>query len=318
MKSSPRYKPQLAALALALASHACASASVPSPEVTKAKAVTTPSVQELKNTTYFGLDQLGPVTLTEGRWSGPPSVVGAASRPIVQLADGLRVVGDLDGDHVDDVVVVLTYTPGGSATFSFLAVVTRSAGALNNVATVALGDRVQVRSVRIEAGRLLASVVRAGSSDAACCPGELVNWQWTLSNGRLDSIGAATTGRLSPETLAGTVWVLRAWDINEPAGVEPVVSLAYDGGRFAGSSGCNRYSATVTAGAAPGAVQVGLLAGTRMACPDPQSAVEGRFLEYLGRARTLGFRLGRLFIAYVTDKGVTGVMLFEASTRRSE
>ncbi len=102
-----------------------------------------------------------------------------------------------------------------------------------------------------------------------------------------------STGRLSLAALAGTDWVLRAWDITEPAAEEPVVTLAYDAGRFAGTSGCNRYTGGVNEGTAPGELSVGLLAGTRMACPDAQASVESRFLEQLSGARTFGFRLGR-------------------------
>ena len=318
------HRPLVAALAFALTCHACAGTPLTQPvvkaaEVTPAPAAP-PSVEELKNTTYAGLDErLGPVTLMNGRWTGAPPAAGAASRPIVELADDFRVVGDLDGDHLDDAVVVLTYRPGGTATLSFLAVVTRTGGILRNVATIALGDRVQVRSVRIEAGRLLASAVRAGANDAACCPGELVEWQWTLGDGRLNALGTVRTGRLSLATLAGTAWVLRAWDVTEPAGATPVVSLAYDAGRFTGSSGCNRYFAAVEGGAMPGEVKVGPLAGTRMACPDPPSSVEARFLEQLGGARTFGFMVGRLAISYTRGDGSSGhdAVRREHSTQRA-
>ena len=94
--------------------------------------------------------------------------------------------------------------------------------------------------------------VRAGDNDAACCPGELVDWQWTLGDGTLNALGTVRTGRLSLATLAGTLWVLRAWDVTDPAGAEPVVTLAYDAGRFTGASGCNRYFAGVEGGSMPG------------------------------------------------------------------
>jgi heat shock protein HslJ len=65
----------------------------------------------------------------------------------------------------------------------------------------------------------------------------------------------------------------------------------------------------------PGEVKVGPLAGTRMACPEPQSSVEARFLEQLGGARTFGFMLGRLAISYTRGDGSRGTMLFDASRR---
>jgi heat shock protein HslJ len=156
------------------------------------------------------------------------------------------------------------------------------------------------------------SAVRAGENDAACCPGDLVEWQWTLGEGRLNTPGAVRTGRLSLATLAGTVWILRAWDVTAPAESEPVVTLAYDTGRFTGTGGCNRYVAVVEGGAMAGEVKVGPLAGTRMACPEPQSSVEARFLEQLGGARTFGFMLGRLAISHTRGDGSRDTMLFDA------
>ena len=271
-----------------------------------------PTLDELKSATYSGLAEgPGTVTLQNGRWTGPPSVSGAASQPIVEIAGDFRVLGDLDGDRLDEAVTVLTYSSGGSGSFSYLAVVSRRDGTARNVATLALGDRVQLRSVRIEGGKLLVSAVRAGSNDASCCPGELVDWQWTLGAGSLTPPGAVRTGRLSPAALAGTEWVLRAWDITEPARSEPVVTLAYDAGRFSGTSGCNRYTGGVTEGTTPGELTVGLLAGTRMACPEPQASVEARFLEQLSGSRTFGFMLGRLAISYTRANGSRGTMVFE-------
>jgi len=275
-----------------------------------------PTLDELKSATYSGLAEgLGTVTLQDGRWTGPPSAPGAASRPIVEIAGDFRVLGDLDGDRLDEAVAVLTYSSGGSGSFSYLAVMARRDGTVRNIATVALGDRVQLRSVQIESGKLLVGAVRAGVNDAACCPGELVEWQWTLNGGKLTSPGAVSTGRLSLAVLAKTDWVLRAWDITEPAGKEPEVTLAYDAGRISGTSGCNRYTAGVTDGKTPGELSVGLLAGTRMACSDAQASVESRFIEQLSGAQTFGFLLGRLTISYTRANGSRGMMLFDLKMR---
>jgi len=296
-------------VALALVCHACAS--VPPTHQQP------PTLTELQTLTYSGLDdRLGPVTLERGRWMGAPSAPGSASRPTVELAD-FHIAGDLDGDGIDESVVVLTYSPGGTGVLSYLAVVTRQGRTLHNTTTAALGDRVQIRSVRIAGGQLVVNAVRAGPDDAACCPGDLVDWQWTLGASRLHTTGPVTTGRLSLSTLAGTVWTLRAWDIDEPAEVEPAVTLAYGDGHFTGTSGCNRYTANAVAGTTPGDVSVGLMAGTRMACPEPQSSVETRFVEQLSGARTFGFRLGRLAMSYTRADGVRGTMLFDAATAES-
>jgi heat shock protein HslJ len=272
-----------------------------------------PTLVELRNATYAGLEDLaGPVTLEEGRWEGEPFAPGAASRPSVVLAPGFRLTGDLDGDGAEEAVVVLAQSSGGSGTFDSLAVVKRTPEGLRNVATTALGDRVGIRSARVEGRKLLVSVVRAGGKDAMCCPGELADLGWTLAGGKLSPVATAgVTGRLSLDTLAGTQWVLRAWDLEEPAPAEPEVTLAYLDGRLAGTSGCNRYTASAKAGATPGDLTVGPAAGTRMACPEPQSAVEAQFLKQLGGAKKFGFLLGRLALSYEKDGGAYGTMLFE-------
>lgn len=272
-----------------------------------------PAIEELKNATYTHLGPgVGEVTLANGRWTGAPVAGGAASRPTVALADEFRIEGDLDRDGILEAVVALTITSGGTGVVSVLAVVQRQNGKLHQIATATLGDRVQLRSARIADGSLFVSAVRTGENDAACCPGELVDWQWTLRDGRLIGLRGVRTGRLSVETLAGTMWVLRRWDLTEPAPAAPVVTLAYEGGRFTGESGCNRYFAEVVPGQLPGEVALSRSGGTRMACPEPPSSVEKRFLEQLGAARTVGFRLGRLAISYVRGDGSPGTMLFDA------
>ena len=92
------------------------------------------------------------------------------------------------------------------------------------------------------------------------------------------------------------------------------MTLSYEAGRFTGTSGCNRYVAVVEGRAMAGEVKVGPPAGTRMACPEPRSSVEARFLEQLGGARTFGFMLGRLAISYTRADGSGGTMLFDAGT----
>jgi heat shock protein HslJ len=115
------------------------------------------------------------------------------------------------------------------------------------------------------------------------------------------------------DALEGTTWVLRAWDVAEPASAQPVVTLSYAAGRFLGNSGCNRYTAGVTPGSTPGELLVGLAAGTRMACPEPESAVETRFLQHLQAAQRFGIRSGQLAISAPGAGGPGTTMLFEAS-----
>jgi heat shock protein HslJ len=275
-----------------------------------------PTLEELRNATYEGLEAPGGAcSLVDGIWEGEPYVEHGSSRARVIFAGDLRLLGDLDGDGADEAVVVLAESTGGSGVVSYLAAVARGDdGGVDNIATVALGDRVQIRQARIQGGRVVVDAVRAGPEDAACCPGELVRWGWTLTDTGFEQVVSETTGRLSLEALAGSEWVLRRFDLDEPAPAEPEVTLRYQDGRLDGTSGCNRYAAPVTPGDMPGDISVGVTMGTRMACPEPAASVEDRFLAQFGDVSTFGFMLGELALTYRTDDHI-GVMLLEPRSR---
>ena len=158
-----------------------------------------------------------------------------------------------------------------------------------------------------------------GPEDAACCPGEVATLGWELlPDGGLSSIDVTEEpGRLSLETIGDTRWVLREWSWGEAAPEEPEVMLRYDDGRLTGNSGCNNYFTTPTLGEMPGDVSVGPIGATRMACPEPEMAVEARFLSQLEGVNRYGFMAGGLMLGYATDDG-SGVMIFERFKRRGE
>ena len=272
-----------------------------------------PTLEELKNTTYKGFKEVkGPVTLVNGKWEGEPYEKGVASRPEVTLVGDFRLTGDLDGDGTDEAVVLLNLTTGGTGQLLYLAVVDHHHGTLQNIATKLVGDRVQIRGGRIEDGRIFLDVVQAGPKDAACCPGEVTTQGWTLgSRGKLIPFRATDKpGRLTLATLGGAEWVLRAWDIDEPAPEAPEVTLMFTDGRFVGSGGCNRYFAQAKEGDLPGELVVGPAGSTRMACPEPVMAVETRFLAQLGHVKKFSFLVTRLALSYEKD-GIWKTMLFE-------
>src|SRR5262245_12063578 len=152
-------------------------------EPTKA-AMQAPTLKEIKNASYSGIEGLkGTVKLVEGKWKGRPYKKGSASRPVVNLIGDFRITGDLDGDGTDEAVVLLNYAPGGTGQLLHLAVMARNKDNVKNVATTLIGDRVQIRDVRIEKQRLLVDVVRSGPKDAKCCPGEVTTLGWTLESG---------------------------------------------------------------------------------------------------------------------------------------
>lgn len=276
------------------------------------KSTQAPRWEELRGATFLGLEESAqPVTLGDGRWEGAPFGEGGASRPTIELAKRFRLTGDLDGDGAEEAVVLLSGGSGGSGRRSYLAVVGRRDDRLANLGTAMLGDRVQLREGRIEGRRILLDLVQAGPADAACCPGELVTRTFELSGkGLSEPVPPVSTGRLGLDTLAGRTWVLKAWNLGEPAPEAPEVTLQVEDARLVGSSGCNTFSAGASAGEQPGDLVLGPVVSTRKSCPPPEMEVESRFLGQLGGARRFGFLVGRLAVTCEAN-GALGTLLFE-------
>lgn len=281
-------------------------------EPTKA-AMQAPTLKEIKNASYSGIEGLkGSVKLVDGRWKGRPYKKGSASRPVVSLIGDFRITGDLDGDGTDDAVVLLNYAPGGTGQLLHLALMARKKGKIQNLATALIGDRVQIRDVRIEQKRIFVDVIQAGPKDAMCCPGEVTTREWTLEpGGKLNRYTVtAKPARLTLETIGNTEWILRSWDSKQPAPTRPAVTLVFKDGRFTGSSGCNNYFAPAKDGKIPGDVEVGAAGTTRKSCPANEMSVERRFLEQLVRVRKFGFLVTQLALSWEKD-GVWKTMLFD-------
>ena len=274
-----------------------------------------PTLDELKNATYSGFDaQPGPITLTDGVWTGEPFDEGGVAKPEVRFVGDFKVTGDLNGDGYDEVIVLLAENSGGSGTYFYVAVIGNKGGQLENIATQFVGDRVQLRGGRVEDGKVLLDVLRAGPSDAGCCPGELATVGWELSpeSELREVVNQPESSRFSLETLGDAEWVLAAWAFDEPAPAEPRVTLSFKDGSFVGKSGCNSYFASVEQGEMPGDISVGPAGATRMACPEPEMDVESRYLQQLGSVSRVGFVATQLALSYEKD-GVLGVMLFDDS-----
>jgi heat shock protein HslJ len=268
-----------------------------------------PELDALRNAEYRGIQEQSPVILVDGRWEGPPSAPGGASRPTVTFVSDFVITGDLDEDGEPDAAVLLAGSGGGTGENIYLAVVTREDGRLVNKATALIGDRVKIRAGRCEDGRVVLDLLRAGPADALCCPGELATVSWILKDASLETVADEATGRLSLDVLAGTECVLSGWSAEEPASDQFAVTLVYEENRFAGSNGCNRYQMSVQPGEGPGELAVGPAMSTKKFCQGPEGEAEARFMSRIGGAQKFGFLAGRLAISYEFD-GRFGTMFF--------
>jgi heat shock protein HslJ len=270
---------------------------------------TVPSAEQLANMTYTSIFE-HPVTLKNGRWEGKPFVAGGTTRPAVGLVGDFILTGDLDGDGTDEAVVLLWESSGGSGTFDYIAVVGTRNGVPYNLGTALIGERVQVRAGRIIGNRIELDVVEAGPDDAACCPGQKATRSWSVDATGLHVNATKITGRQSLADLDGTQWVLNRFNGEPPLAAQPEITLAFDGGRISGSSGCNRYFAGVKeTGELPGDLQVSRIGGTRMACPGQIMALENRYLEALGHVVRYSFVAGRLELTWRKDNRI-GTLVF--------
>ena len=306
----------IASTILAASFLACGQAESPAEDESAATMAATaqpagaPSLDEIANATISGIyDE--PVQLQGGKYEGEPFEPQGASFPRVGLIEEFLLTSDMDGNGVEEAVVMLWESSGGSGTYSYLAALGREGSEIVNIATAEIGDRVQLRDARISGNRIELDVVQAGPEDAGCCPGEMATLAWTLDGDSLNPVESGVeTARLSLDALAGPEWVLNRFDRNDPAPDEPEITVLFEEDRIAGGSGCNRYMGSITAGDMPGDLTIGLLAGTMMACPPEIMELEDRYRGQLEKVHTFGFLNGKLALTYEKDDGNAGVLLF--------
>lgn len=119
---------------------------------------------------------------------------------------------------------------------------------------------------------------------------------------------AASDPGVSIEDLAGN-WKLVELPRGTPVPDDVEVTLAFDGTKASGTSGCNRYSGTIEE-KEPGELEPGLFSGTQMFCEGPGMDVEKTYLHALGMVRQYTFMATRLEVTYETDEGGMETMVF--------
>lgn len=111
-----------------------------------------------------------------------PIVEGSASTMKVTLLEEAVAFGDLNGDGVEDAAAVMTVDMGGSGTFYHLVAILNRDGQPEQTASHLLGDRIQVKSIGVEAGEITMEMVWAGPEDPMCCPTQEVTAQYVLQD----------------------------------------------------------------------------------------------------------------------------------------
>jgi hypothetical protein len=268
---------------------------------------------QLKNATYSGIyDE--PVTLTNGVYEGEPFVEGAAARPTVSFVDDLVVHGDLNGDGVEDVAVLLVESSGGSGIFTYLAAVLDQNGQPVNVGTALVGDRTQIKSIVIENGQIRMDVITQGPDDPMCCPTQKVRNVYEVHDDGLVEVSSEAQGTVSLDDLMGSAWILDevAQDLiidMLPTLPGTQVTASFADGQASGSTGCNDYTAPVSSDGGQ-ALTIGPIASTQKACAELVMDQEAEYLAALGKTVQWSYWAGKLALTYQTDDGSIGTLIF--------
>lgn len=275
-------------------------------------AIGAPTLEELRNATISSLPD-GPIPLKDGVYEGLPSQPGSASRRRVVLWTRPLASGALAGVRGESAVALWSVSEGGSGSIVHVGVFQERGGRVVDVGSAPVGDRVQVRALSIVDGVVVLDVVEAGPGDALCCPGQLAQKSYAFRDGTLTLVSSSVTGRLSLAALAGGEWTLVSLD-GQPLPTEARQPTAlFEGTRVSGFGGCNRYFGGVVE-KSPGAIVIGPLAGTKMACPSPAMEIEDRFIAAMSQATRYSFVGGRLVLSAVGG-GAPRELAFERSAR---
>jgi hypothetical protein len=178
----------LALLAAALILTACERepAAPPAPVVSAPRAA--PSFAALGRQVY-PLTGTAPdrvlLTLVEGRFEPSPETPAEDRLVATAELEALHAIGDLDADGSPDAAVVLAWSGGGSGTFHELFAVLNEAGGLRALDGQPLGDRIDLRSILIQEGRVRIAYIGAGPDDAACCPSKKFDRAYAIDAGKL-------------------------------------------------------------------------------------------------------------------------------------
>ncbi|HTJ44612.1 MAG TPA: hypothetical protein VL463_21050 [Kofleriaceae bacterium] len=120
------------------------------------------------------------VTVKDGEYERPKDADGDSQG---FFSAGKPVYGDVDGDNVEDAIVITIDNSGGTGMFDAARVYMMRNGAPVQVAAVPGGDRGDggLRDVTVEPGGLIVERFLSGDGDGACCPSQITveHWRWT-------------------------------------------------------------------------------------------------------------------------------------------
>jgi heat shock protein HslJ len=217
-----------------------------------------------------------PITLVNGR------AFEAASGSEVAVTTtmfGQPVSGDLNGDGMNDAVVMLVRDTGGTGTFYYVAADINQAGLNQGTNAIVLGDRIAPQNVETSSGQVIANYADRNPGEPMTTPPSLgVSKYFTVTAGRLVPVQ-----KLSSITNRAWKWVhtqMNSGVLVSPKKADAFTVTFHDDGSVTGTTDCNSFfgQATIT----NGNVSFGTFGATMMYCEGSQQDV---FLQDLSNTQ---------------------------------
>ena len=124
------------------------------------------------------------------------AIADSSSRNIVRLGPE-AAYGDLDGDHADDAAVTLLASSGGSGSFTYVAAVLNRDNVATPVASVFIGDRITMKSIRIVDGMIRVTWLdRTTGAPMSTPPDTELTQTFILQDGKLLASGGSGVAQL--------------------------------------------------------------------------------------------------------------------------
>lgn len=141
------------------------------------------TIEQLSDFSYTLPYDPNPIQLKNGTYEG--------ASLLVKMAD-LNASGDLNGDGLEDWVILVSANTGGSGVFESLVAVLNQNGVPQQAGTAMLGDRVQVKSLSIQQGEIFLDLVVQGPNDPQCCPSQPQKSTYRLTDSGLFLVHVST------------------------------------------------------------------------------------------------------------------------------
>ena len=207
----------------------------------------------------------------------------------LQLTDGVY-----EDDSTRDAAVLLEERNKASGvTTLHIAAVVQRAFRVRNMASLRLGEHVQVRALAIDNRHATLSLIVMGEGDDAFRPTLKMTLALKLAGSEWHIMRQEPGGRFKPADLSGTAWKLAAGNaITAHFAAEPDGTM-----RLAGRTICARYAATMDETGAIAEVTAFAPDSAKTPCSAEAHESDRAFLAALAQARRIEFRFGRLALA---------------------